>query len=57
MRSKSVEDMTKATRVIGSGFPPSFVPMPDGKIVFDDYPSRTEKGLFIKAPFIIGNND
>lgn len=36
---------------------PPFYPMVDGKIVFDDYVSRSSKGNFAKIPYFHGHND
>jgi hypothetical protein len=49
MRGKSIQDVQKAAKGLPSGFPPTFVPIPDGKVAFDDYYERGERGLFIKA--------
>lgn len=57
MRAKNTSEIINGAKALGSGFPPKFVPIPDGKVAFDDYPQRMEKGLFVKEPFIIGNND
>jgi hypothetical protein len=50
MRSKSIQEVQKAAKGIpSSAFPPTFVPVTDGKVVFADYNDRADKGLFIKA--------
>jgi hypothetical protein len=56
MRGKSAREILDAAGKIGKLFPPSFVPMPDEKIVFDDYPSRAQKQLYIKAVSILLSN-
>ena len=57
MRSKSLTEIIDGVESLGTGYPPTFVPMPDGKVVFDNYPSRMAQGQFIKVPMIIGSND
>jgi hypothetical protein len=49
MRAKSAREIMDAAGKLGKLFPPPFVPMPDEKTVFGDYPSRAEKQLYIKA--------
>jgi hypothetical protein len=49
MREKSTREIMDAAGKIGKLFPPSFVPMPDGKTIFEDYPDRAAKQLYIKA--------
>jgi cholinesterase len=49
MRKKSIGEIIEGAGKIGKWFPPAFVPMPDGKIAFDDYPARVAKGQYIKA--------
>ncbi|KAF2396160.1 alpha/beta-hydrolase [Trichodelitschia bisporula] len=57
MSTKSTKDIIAGAKSLGSGFPPKFVPVPDERIAFSDYPARGAAGKFIKAPFLIGNND
>jgi len=49
MRSKTVQEIQKAAKSIprNGTYPPTFVPVIDDKIVFDDYFERGSKGLFI----------
>jgi cholinesterase len=49
MRSKSQKQIMDAVKKIELGFPPVFTPMPDGKVVFNDYETRAREGKFIKV--------
>jgi hypothetical protein len=49
MRGKKVDELLAGARKIpGATFPPPFVPTVDGKIVFDDYYERGDRGEFAK---------
>jgi cholinesterase len=49
LRSKNVTELLAGSRQIGATFPPPFVPTVDGKIVFDDYYERGDRGEFAKV--------
>jgi cholinesterase len=49
MRAKSQKQIMDAVKKIELGFPPVFTPMPDGKVVFNDYETRAKEGKFIKV--------
>jgi len=60
MRSKPWKDVLAAIKPEGSqaslGGMGDFGPIPDGKVVFNDYKARAAAGNFIKRPMLVGNN-
>ncbi|KAF1815958.1 alpha/beta-hydrolase [Eremomyces bilateralis CBS 781.70] len=60
MQRKTTQQILDATRPNGTvpalGSTP-FTPVADGDIVFSDYEARRNRGDFIQAPVLIGNND
>lgn len=51
MQSKTTAQIVDAAKNIprNGSFPPSFVPVIDNKLVFEDYNDRAAKGQFIKV--------
>jgi hypothetical protein len=49
MRGKTTVEVQNAAKSLTGAFPPKFAPVIDEKLVFSDYPTRGEKGLFVKA--------
>jgi hypothetical protein len=51
MQSKTTAQIQDAAKNIprNGSFPPSFVPVIDNKVVFEDYNDRASKGQFLKV--------
>jgi cholinesterase len=58
MRQKSMADIVEAIKnQKSSALQSGFTPVPDGKIVFDDYVARGKAGKFAKIPVLTGTVD
>ena len=58
MRTKSFQDILNATSATGLAAELGlFSPTVDEKTIFSDYASRARSGLYIRKPYLIGNND